>query len=269
MVGHYENFNVVSYLVPARLRPHFWAVYAFCRGVDDLGDEYTGDRLAALDAFEEELDRAFRGRATGPRFRALQETLATFELNPEDFLALIEANRRDQRRTRYQSFEDVLDYCRFSAEPVGHMVLGLFGYRDPVRLERSNWTSNALQLTNFWQDVDRDGVRGRCYLPEEDRMRFGVTDEMLARRQGTPEVRHLIAYEVERTRRMFVEGAQLERTVPRRLRWQLGLYRLGGQAVLDALQAQDFDPFRGRPTVSRVAKSAIVYRLFLRGGGAQ
>lgn len=246
---HYENFRVVSFFVPTHLRPHFWAIYAFCRAVDDLGDEYGGDRLRALSRFEGELRLAFQGKATVPEFRALAETIDRFRLPMEDFLALIEANRRDQGTVRYARFDELLDYCRHSADPVGHLVLALFGYRDDERRSLSDATSTGLQLVNFWQDLDRDLAQGRCYLPEEDLDRFQVTPAMLEARQPTPEFRRLMAFEVERAQAWLSRGAALEGMVPWRLSRQLRLYRLGGSAILQALRRQAFNPFLQRPTV--------------------
>ncbi len=266
---HYENFNVVSYFVPGRLRPHFWAIYAFCRGVDDLGDEYSGDRLAALQAFEEELRRAFENQARTPEFRALAETIRLFHLPIEDFLALIEANRRDQVRSRYLTFDDLLEYCRHSADPVGHLVLALFGFRDDERRRLADAVSTGLQLTNFWQDLDRDLAAGRCYLPEEDCRRFGVSASALKMRPSSEAVRQLIAFEVDRAEVWLKRGARLETMVPKRLAWQLKLYRLGGQAILNAIRAQGCDPMAGRPEVSRAAKLGIVWRVWFSGEASQ
>ena len=257
---HYENFNVVSLLVPTGLRPHFWAIYAYCRTVDDLGDEYAGDRMAALADLERELERALTGKATRPYFRALQDTIQRFDLPSSAFFRLIEANRRDQQARGYRTFQEVREYCSYSAEPVGHLVLALFGFRDVERLALSDATTTALQLTNFWQDVERDLDRGRIYLPAEDCERFGVARGMLASRHGSQAVRDLMAFEVERTRALFAQGARLESMVPVRLRLQLRLYRLGGETILDALSAQAFDPFQGRPEVSRRQKLGIVWR---------
>lgn len=257
---HYENFNVVSWLVPSALRPHIWAIYAYCRTVDDLGDEYPGDRMAALADLERELERALTGKVTRPFFHALQDTIRRFDLPATEFFRLIEANRRDQQAGGYRTFEDVLEYCSYSAEPVGHLVLALFGFRDDERLTLSDSTTTALQLTNFWQDVERDLDQGRIYLPGEDCERFGVTRSMLVSRRGGQALGDLMAFEVERTKELFARGARLESMVPMRLGLQLRLYRLGGESILGALAAQAFDPFRGRPQVSGRQKLGIVWR---------
>ena len=167
-LGHYENFPVVSWLLPRELRPHIFALYAYCRGVDDLGDKSEGDRLALLDDWEAELRRCYDGSPSDARFVALADTIRRFDIPPEPFLRLIEANRRDQRTNRYQTFDELLDYCTYSANPVGRLVLYVFGYRDEERARLADSTCTALQLANFWQDVRRDLKMGRVYIPLGD-----------------------------------------------------------------------------------------------------
>jgi squalene synthase HpnC len=254
---HYENFSVVTRLVPAALRPHICAIYAFCRGVDDLGDEYAGDRLAALDAWEEQLAQAYDGEPSHPVFRALRESIRNFGLCREDFLALIEANRMDQLPSRYRTFADLREYCRHSADPVGRLVLSLFGCRDEVRTALSDDTCTALQIANFLQDLDRDVMNGRFYIPEEDLERFGCSRADLERRSISEPLRACIRHEVDRTARLFASGARLETLVPFRLGLQLRLYRLGGEAILAALRKQRYDPFLRRPTVEAGRKAWI------------
>ena len=183
-LGHYENFPVVSWLLPRELRPHIFALYAYCRGVDDLGDEAEGDRLALLDEWEAELRRCYDGSPSDVRFVALADTIRRFDIPPEPFLRLIEANRRDQRVNRYQTFDELLDYCSYSANPVGRLVLYVFGYRDEERARLADNTCTALQLANFWQDVRRDLKMGRVYIPLEDMARFGYSEADLVARPG-------------------------------------------------------------------------------------
>jgi squalene synthase HpnC len=268
--SHYENFQVVSWFVPRRLRPGFWAVYAFCRGVDDLGDEYPGDREAALDAWEAELRRCWGGRPTRPEFLALQDAIRRYELPAEPFFRLVEANRRDQRVHRYATFAELRAYTACSADPVGRLVLALWGIRDPGLARLSDETCTALQLTNFWQDMARDAAQGRLYVPLEDLARFGLTeDEVLGGRPDRERLAALLAFEGERTRTLFRRGAALEARVPPRLALQLRLYRLGGTAVLDALERQGWDPFARRPTVGGRQKLVIALRALRAGGAAR
>ncbi|HUF54411.1 MAG TPA: squalene synthase HpnC [Dehalococcoidia bacterium] len=259
-LGRYENFPVVSWLLPRDLRKHLYAIYAYCRGVDDLGDEAEGDRLAVLDDWERELYACYDGAPTEARFVALADTIRGFDIPIEPFLWLIEANRRDQTVTRYESFEDLLEYCSYSANPVGHLVLYVFGYRDPARQRLSDATCSALQLTNFWQDVTLDWEKGRVYIPQEDMARFDVTDDVIRDRRITPNFRRLIAFEVARTREYFAEGAELIGHVRGRLRTDLRLFTLGGLAVLDEIARRGHDVLTARPALSRRRKAVIGLR---------
>jgi len=259
-LGHYENFTVASWLLPRALRPHMYAVYAYCRGVDDLGDEAQGDRLALLDDWEAELRRCYHGTPRDPRFVALRETIRAFDIPPEPFLRLIEANRRDQRVTRYRTYAELEEYCTYSANPVGHLVLYLFGYRDGERRRLADATCTALQLTNFWQDVARDLEKGRIYIPLEDMERFGYSEEELLARRGNDAFRRLMAFQVQRTRELFRRGLELVPLVRGRLRLDLRLFSLGGLAVLDAIEGIDYDVLHRRPALSRARKAALVLR---------
>jgi len=256
--AHYENFTVLSWLTPRRLRPHRAAIYAFCRTVDDLGDEVPGDRLAGLDRFEEGLDAAFAGRGRGPVFTALEETIARFDLPREPFARLIEANRIDQRTTRYASFDDLIGYCRHSANPVGRLVLMMHGYRDAECFGLSDATCTALQLANFWQDVARDRAVGRIYIPQDEMRSYGVAERDLEARQANRPLRDLMRFQVERTEALFAQGFPLVDCVRGRLRIELALFSRGGLAVLEAIRAQGYDTLRARPTVSSGQKRRLV-----------
>ena len=261
--GHYENFTVASWLLPRLLRPHVYAVYAYCRGVDDLGDEAEGDRLALLDHWETELRRCYDGGARQPAFVALQETIRRFDIPLEPFLRLIEANRTDQRINRYRTFADLRAYCENSANPVGHLVLFLFGYRDAERQRLSDATCTALQLTNFWQDVRRDLDKGRIYIPLEEMERFGCSEEDLLVGRFDRRFRDLMAFQVARTRELFREGLGLIPTVGGRLKLDLRLFSLGGLAVLDAIEEIGYDVLHRRPKLSRARKAWLVLRALL------
>jgi squalene synthase HpnC len=259
-LGHYENFPVVSWLLPRELRPHIFALYAYCRGVDDLGDEAAGDRLALLDEWDAELRRCYDGSPSDARFVALADTVRRFDVPPEPFLRLIEANRRDQRTHRYQTFDELVDYCSYSANPVGRLVLHVFGYRDEERARLADITCTALQLANFWQDVRRDLKMGRVYIPLEDMARFGYSEADLAARSVTPAFRRLMLFEVERTREYFARGLPLVDLVAGRLRLDLRMFTLGGLAVLDQIQRQRFDVLTRRPRVSGARKAWLLAR---------
>ena len=250
-LSHYENFTVASWLLPRAARPHVYNVYAYCRHTDDLGDEAPGDRLALLEEWEADLRRCYDSTPHHPILVALQQTVRRFAIPPEPFLKLIEANRMDQRVSRYATFADLLHYCHHSANPVGHLFLYLFGYSDARRQRLADATCTALQLTNFWQDIAVDLRKGRVYLPQEDMERFHYSEEEL--RQGTINDAFcaLMAFEVERTRGLFAEGLKLLDMVDGRLRLNLKLFSLGGLAVLEALERNGYDVFHQRPRLSR------------------
>ena len=255
---HNENFTVGSWLLPRDLRRHVYAIYAYCRFVDDLGDAAPGDRLARLDAWEEELLSCYGGRPGHPITIALQDTIQRFSIPPEPFLKLVEANRIDQRKGRYRDFPELLEYCRHSADPVGHLFLYLFGYRDAGRQGLADCTCTALQLTNFWQDVRRDYQMGRIYLPGEDMDRFGVSEAQIAARRCDQNFRELMRFQVARTRRLFARGADLPARVKGAARLDIRLFTLGGLHILDAIERLDYDVLATRPTLSRPARLRIM-----------
>ncbi len=258
--SHYENFTVASWLLPRALRPHLYAVYTYCRSVDDLGDEAEGDRLALLDDWEGELRRCYDGSPRYPAFVALRETVRRFDIPQEPFLRLIEANRMDQRVNRYRTYGELLDYCQNSANPTGHIVLYLFGYRDEERQRLSDATCSALQLTNFWQAVQRDLDKGRLYIPLEDMERFGYGEADLLEDRFDGRFRDLMAFQVERTRELFRQGLELIPKVRGRARLDLRLFSLGGLAVLDAIEAIDYDVLHERAKLSRARKAWLTVR---------
>src|ERR1700759_2710483 len=199
---HYENFHVASWFLPEALRPHFHAIYAYCRVSDDLGDEVgnTDQSLALLDLWGRELDACYEGRAQHPVFVALTETIHACSIPKEPFADLLTAFRQDQVVTRYATMQDVLRYCRYSANPVGRLVLYTCGYTDEERFRLSDATCSALQLANFWQDVRVEFAKDRVYIPQDDMRRFGVTDATIQEGIATPEFRALLKLEVEYAR---------------------------------------------------------------------
>ena len=260
--AHDENFPVAFLLAPRDVRADMRAVYAFCRATDDLGDEGPGgpaERLARLDAWEADLRSAVAGEgAADARLAALGETIARRRLPLDPFLRLIEANRMDQRRARWETHDDLLEYCRHSATPVGEMVLGVLGYRDPWRVGMSDATCIGLQLVNFWQDVARDlRDRDRIYLPLADMARFKVTEDDLRRAPASEPVRRLVELEVERARGYLLEGEPLYRFVPRRVALDLRMFSAGGLALCDAIAAQGYDTLTRRPAPGRLGRARI------------
>ncbi|HTX31876.1 MAG TPA: squalene synthase HpnC [Solirubrobacteraceae bacterium] len=232
-----ENFPVASYLLGRRERSHLLAIYGFARLVDDLGDEAPGDRLALLDWLEAELDRLYAGAPVEhPVMRSLAPTVAACHLPAEPFRRLIEANRRDQTVTRYETFDQLLDYCRLSAAPVGELVLHVFAAASPDRIRLSDRICAGLQVTEHLQDIVEDHSRGRVYLPQEDLRSFGCSEsDLTASGEGGEAVRRLIAFEVDRARSLLAEGAPLARTLAPRARAAVASFVAGGRAALDGL----------------------------------
>lgn len=259
---HYENFHVASWFLPKRLRPHFHAIYAYCRVSDDLGDE-TGNReqsLALLDLWGQELDACYRGETRHPVFVALAETIRECDIPKQPFADLLVAFRRDQSVVRMETMQDVLDYCHYSANPVGHLVLYVCGYRDAERFRLSDFTCTALQLANFWQDVREDYARKRIYFPQEDMRRFGVDEVMIAHGKFTPQFRELMRHEVEYARRTMEQGLPLIGMVDRHLALDLDLFSRGGLEILRSIEEQNYDVLRARPALSKQRKAALLLR---------
>jgi squalene synthase HpnC len=258
--SHYENFTVASWFLPREKRPHVYAIYAFCRFVDDLGDESPGDRLGLLDWWENELRSCYTSTPTHPIAVALRETIHRFEIPQEPFLKLVEANRMDQKVSRHATYDDLVHYCERSANPVGHLFLYLFGYRDEERQRLSDATCTALQLTNFWQDVRRDWDMGRVYIPQEDMERFGYTEEKLHAGVVDDSFRDLMRFQVDRARVLFDQGDELVNTVEGAVRLDIALFTLGGLHILKAIERRRYDVLSSRPTLSKIARAWLVAR---------
>jgi squalene synthase HpnC len=259
---HYENFSVASWFLPRRLRQHFFNVYAYCRISDDLGDE-VGDTAASLELFDQwqdELDACYEGSPKHPVFVALAETVRELDIPKHEFSDLLIAFRQDQTVTRFETFNNVLAYCRNSANPVGHLVLYLCGYRDAERQQLSDFTCTALQLANFWQDVSVDYSKGRIYLPLEDLRSFNVTENEIAKNYNTPAFCALMRFEVERTRDWFRQGLPLVGKVDHKLAIDLDLFSRGGLEILNAIESQSYAVLGNRPAISKSRKLALVAR---------
>ncbi len=256
--SHYENFTVISRFTPRQHRPALEAVYAFCRHTDDLGDEAEGDRLALLDEWEAELDRAYAGEPTHPIMVALQDTIRRAAIPEEPFRKLIEANRMDQGSGRFETYADVLHYCDHSANPVGRMVLYVLGKATEENMRLSDATCTALQLANFWQDVARDYAMGRIYIPLEDMRAFGCTEEQIANGVADKAFRDLMRSEVDRAQELFEEGLPLAARLGGRAGLAIALFSKGGMRVLDAIREQDYDVLSRRPVVTRTRKLWLI-----------
>ncbi len=263
--AHYENFTVATLLVPPRLRQHLANVYTFARWADDLADEAgsPAKAAAALAEWRRSLDDCFGGRPQHPVYVALAETIRETGLPREPFDSLIDAFEQDQVKTRYATRDELLDYCRRSADPVGRIVLALEGCRDAALVQMSDAICTGLQLVNFWQDITRDRIAGRIYIPAEDMTRHGVSEDMLAHEQACPNVRSLLQNEVTWARQLFDAGDRLPGVAPMPLRPAIAMFLGGGRAVANAIERAGFDTLSRRPTVGRIAKLRLAGRAMM------
>lgn len=253
--SHYENFTVASWLMPRAMRPHVHAIYAYARMADDFADEERS--LERLDEWERGLDAAYAGAPVHPVFVALADTVRRFDIPREPFADLLRAFRSDVNFAGFETLEELLGYARCSANPVGRLVLYLFGYRDEERQRLSDLVCSGLQLANFWQDVAIDFGKGRIYFPRRDLERFGVTPAMIELGRITPEFVALMRHEIEGAREMLVRGAELAALVDRRLRRDVLMFAGGGLAILRAIEACGYDVFRRRPKLGKLAYLAL------------
>ena len=263
---HYENFHVVSFLLPKRLHQDFFNVYSYCRWADDLGDEIgdTAESLRLLAWWRGELDNMYWGRATHPVFLALRGTVERHDIPKEPFADLVAAFVQDQTVTRYPTWEDLFGYCRNSANPVGRLVLYLCGYRDAERQRLSDATCTALQLANFWQDVTVDLLKDRVYIPLEVMDRRGYSLEELFARSDTPAFREVMREIVARSRELFHAGLPLAGMVDRRLALDIDLFSRGGIRILEKIEEQDYDVLRARPAISKLDRVWLLLRSLAR-----
>ena len=262
-----ENFPVASRLLPRAARRHLLALYGFARLADHLGDEAAGDRRALLDWLEEELDLLYGGEVRHPLMQPLALTVRACGLPREPLQRLIEANRQDQRVHRYETFEDLLDYCALSANPVGHLVLHVFGLATDERMELSDAICTGLQLAEHWQDVAEDARADRIYIPREDLSRFGCSERDLRAPRANDSVRALIRFEVTRARERLERGRALVATVSGRPRLAIAGFAAGGHAALDAIERQQFDVLKA---TARPRRRDFLYRfveVLRRSGG--
>ena len=259
---HYENFPVGSVLIPKPLRPYVWAIYAFARRADDIADEEfpEAERLPALGAWQGLLEKSQVAPVNHPVFVALRETIRKFQIPIQLLIDLVTAFKWDVEVKRYPAFNDVLYYCRHSANPVGRLVLILFGYRDETLMRLSDKICSALQLANFWQDISVDLLKNRIYLPLEDLKRFEVPEAELFAKVFTPRFRELMRFQVERTEAMFREGAPLVEGVKGRLRLELKCTVLGGMGILKKVRELDFNTLAIRPAFTGSNKARILVK---------
>jgi squalene synthase HpnC len=262
---HYENFNVVSWLLPKELHQHFYNVYAYCRWADDLGDEIpdTNRALELLDWWERELDACYEGQPQHAVFVALRETVVAKDIPKQPFADLLKAFRQDQTTKRYPNWDAVLDYCVYSANPVGRLVLYLCGYRDEERQRLSDATCTALQLANFWQDVSRDLEKGRIYIPLDIAASHEVSEADIVAKKFSDAYVRLMKELIARTRTLFKQGMPLAKMVDTRLSIDLEMFSRGGLAVLDAIEASGYNTLQHRPSIGKAKQAGLLGRLLL------
>ncbi len=266
--NHYENFPVGSVLVPKAKRKHIYSIYAFARTADDFADEGYGsqttvaDRLRLLDDWEQQLDECFAGDFQHPIFAALQQTIRELDLPIQLFKDLLSAFRQDVVKTRYNDFDEVLDYCRRSANPVGRLILLLFDYRDEKLFTLSDHICTALQLANFWQDVSVDVEKDRVYLPLDEMAKFNFSEAELFGKICNDSYRELLKFQVKRTQQIFDQGKPLPNLVRGKLRLELKLTWLGGTQILRMIEANNYDTLSYRPSLSKFDKVKLLGKLF-------
>jgi squalene synthase HpnC len=265
-IQHYENFPVASWLIPRDKRKHIAAIYAFARTADDYADEpgYTpAERIDYLNQWEQNLLDCAEGEPTHPVFVALAETIERFQIPIDLFQNLLVAFRSDVTVGRYATFDQVLEYCAYSANPIGRLVLLLFNYRSETMLAQSDAICSALQLTNFWQDIAADLKKDRIYIPQDDMAQFGVSEQDILDRRMTTNLRKLLSYEVTQTERLFGEGQPLLHQVGRDLRFELRLTWNGGRRILSKIRGHSYDVFQKRPRLTTLDKLGLVFRTFV------
>ena len=261
----HENFPVALRLLPKAVQGHLRAIYGYARLVDNLGDEYPGDRVAALDWVEAQLDGLFSGTPGHEAFVQLAPTVERFGLARGPFDQLLAANRLDQHKTRYADFGELMQYCTLSANPVGHLVLAVFEAATPERLAASDDVCSGLQVLEHLQDVGEDAARGRIYLPADDMARFGVTEHDLHAPVAPANLRGLVAYEASRARAMVENGRGLVASLHRSARLAVAGFVAGGLAGLDALEGADFDVLGGTRKAGRARVLGRLVGVYLGG----
>jgi len=258
--SHYENFHVVSFLLPKHLHQDFYNVYAYCRTADDLADEIPDreESLRQLNDWRAQLNLMYQGDAAHPIFVALKGTAAKYGIPRQPFDDLITAFIQDRNKARYANWDEVLDYCVYSANPVGRLVLYLCGYSDAERQRLSDATCTALQLANFWQDVTVDQLKDRVYLPLDLLAKHNYTVEELFAHQFDERFRSIMREAVDRARGLFLTGLPLARMVNRRLAVDLELFSRGGMKVLEKIEQQNYDVLSRRPKISKVERAGLL-----------
>jgi squalene synthase HpnC len=253
--SHYENFPVISLFVKRDIRKHIAIIYQFARQADDIADEGVmpqDERITQLNNYESELERSFSNNFSGGFWKALKLTIDQYKLDIENFFNLLKAFKQDVWKKRYKNFSEVLQYCKYSANPIGRLILGLYNIHNPDAQKYSDKICTALQLTNFYQDVSVDIFKNRIYLPEDELANFKVGFDVIKQKQFSEQFKNLMKFQVDRTKTMFDEGINLLSYLPIRLRFQILVTIKGGQAILKKIEIQNYNVLENRPTLSKI-----------------
>jgi squalene synthase HpnC len=263
--SHYENFPVISFLLPKHLRKHIAVIYKFARLADDIADEGNltqTKRIEQLDEYEDEFLNSLNGNYSSLFWTALVNTINEFNLPIEYFQNLLKAFRQDVIKKRYKDFHEVVDYCIWSANTVGRLILELFNIRNDKIYKYSDSVCTALQLTNFYQDLSLDFQKGRIYIPEDEMKSYGVLEKDFELKQNNSSFESLIQYQVERTAKMYLEGRNLIPFLPKRLKFEIGWTILGGEKILEKIKEIDYNVWYNRPTLSRIDYMRLLIKSF-------
>ena len=262
--SNYENFFIGTLFLPRKTIKHFHSIYAYCRMIDDLGDEFSGDSNNYLNYAEEQLNLCYQGKPDSLLFHALYKTICEFSIPIQPFLDLIEANRMDQNINRYNTFSDLLIYCEKSANPVGQLVLYLLGLTEDKCIELSNLTCTGLQLANFWQDVEEDYIlRDRIYIPIEDMENFEYNEKQLWSREYNQNFINMMEFQINRTLEYFSKGIKLLDHISGSSKIEIAMFNLGGLGILEKIKKRKYNVFLGRPKLTRIDKAVLLLKSIL------
>lgn len=260
---HYENFPVASFLIPKHKRTDIAIVYWFARAADDLADEgqfSPGERLSALDEFEKHFNESLKGKFISDEHKILSDVIVRNSLNPKDFKDLISAFRQDVTKNRYENFDEILDYCKRSANPVGRIVLNIFNIKNEEAYNYSDKICTALQLTNFFQDVEIDYAKNRIYFPKDEMLRFNVDEKLFEMKENNPNFSALLKYSIERTRNLFNQGKSLFRFLRGRLKLEIKWTVAGGEKILSKIEKNNYQIFGNRPKLNKADFISILLK---------
>tara|TARA_Y100000817_G_scaffold128797_1_gene101010 strand:+ start:52699 stop:53667 length:969 start_codon:yes stop_codon:yes gene_type:complete len=264
MQENYENFTIGSKFIPKNIRKHFYSVYTFCRLTDDIGDESTGNRLENLRIWENELDKCYISKSSHPYFIALENTIKTFKIKKYLFKRIITANLMDQKKQSFQTFSDLLDYCKYSANPVGRILLQLLDCSNRNNIFLSDKICTALQITNFLQDIKRDIENNRLYIPISDLKKFHVSYKEIKEKKYSKNFKKMMQFQATRTKKIFEEGYNLINYVDKKLVLDISLFTMGGLSIISKIEKNNFDTITKRPKLSKLDKIKIFISIYLR-----